>query len=389
MRKPALLISLALLALLAPAGRAAPAREVPPGFVGMNADGPLLTANSGLEASFGSMVRSGVESIRSAFYWSQIQPYASFAEIPPNQRATFTDVGGVPTDFSATDSLVGGAARRRFSILPVVLFAPPWDSRHPGQFSSPPSDPAPYARFLAALAARYGPGGTFWKQHPQVPSDPIRDWQIWNEPDSTKYWSDQPFVDGYAALLKAADGALKAVDRGARVVLAGFPSRSWVSLARLYAAGARPYFDVVAIHPFTLPVFNVLRILAQDRRVMSAHGDSHKPIYITETSWPSAKDRTSIRYGFEVTQAGQARKAHQLLTTLGRVHARYGLERVFWYTWLSFDSSTTSPFDYAGLLTVGPGGKLVPKPAFKTFKHTALRIEGCTAKRVIATVCSR
>ena len=48
----------------------------------MNADGPLLSANEGLNSSFGGMVRAGVESIRSAFYWAQVQPYASFADVP-------------------------------------------------------------------------------------------------------------------------------------------------------------------------------------------------------------------------------------------------------------------------------------------------------------------
>src|SRR6185295_11550826 len=109
------------------------------------------------------------------------------------------------------------------------------------------------------LATRYGPSGTFWKQNPTLPKLPIRDWQIWNEPDATKYWSDQPFVADYTALLKAARVALRGVDPGARTVLAGFPSRSWVSLARLYKAGARTAFDVAAVHPFSLPVANITR----------------------------------------------------------------------------------------------------------------------------------
>jgi Glycosyl hydrolase family 53 len=380
------LISVVLLAAVGPTAHAA-SRQVPQGFVGMNADGPLLSANEGLKSSFGGMVKAGVESIRSAFYWARVQPYASFAEVPTGQRSQFTDVGGIPTDFSSTDRLVDAAARRRLSVLPVVLYAPQWDALHPNNFSSPPSDPAPYGRFMATLAARYGPNGSFWQDNPSVPKVPIRDWQIWNEPDSTKYWSDQPFVDGYAALLKAAHSALKAVDPAAQVVLAGFPSRSWVSLARLYAAGAGPYFDVVGIHPFTMPVANVLRILTTDRKVMAQHNDSSKPIYITETSWPSAKGKTSFHYGFEVTEAGQAKKARQLLNTLASVYSRYHVERLYWYTWLSLDSSTESPFDYAGLLKIGSGGKVIKKPALQAFKRAALRIEGCRAKRVVATSC--
>jgi hypothetical protein len=375
-----------LLALSLPASAAA---RVPQGFVGMNADGPLLSPSVNLDAQMAAMARGGVESIRTSFYWSAAQPVSSFIYIDPADYPSYTDVGGVPTSFADTDRIVGAAARHRISVLPVVWQAPGWASRHPGNPGSPPASPTPYANFLVALVNRYGPKGTFWKENPSLPKVPIRDWQIWNEPDATKYWSDQPFVPDYTALLKAARPALKSADRGARAVLAGFPSRSWVSLARLYAAGAKRYFDVVALHPFSLPVANIPRILVQDRRVMAKFHDAKKPFFVTETSWPSAKGKTSTKYGFEVTRAGQAAKVKAVFQTLAKQRKRLNVERAYWYTWISLDSSTDAPFDYAGLLTVGPNNTLQQKPAYKAFTRTALQIEGCRSKTSIATSCRK
>jgi hypothetical protein len=363
--------------------------RVPQGFVGMNVDGPLLTGEVNLDAQMAAMARGGVESIRTSFYWSAAQPVSSWIFIDPAAYPHYTDVGGIPTNFDATDAVVKAAARHGISVLPVVWQAPGWAARHPSNPSSPPSSNAAYGRYLVALVKRYGPRGTFWTLNPTLPRVPIRDWQIWNEPDATKYWSDQPFVAGYTALLKAARPALKSADKGARAVLAGFPSRSWVSLARLYAAGAKRYFDVAAVHPFSLPVANIPRILIQDRRVMAKYHDTKKPFFVTETSWPSAKGKTSTKYGFEVTPSGQAAKAKAVLNSLAKVRTSLKVERLYWYTWISLDSSKDAPFDYAGLQTLTPAGTLLAKPAFAAFTRTALKLEGCRSKTAVATSCKR
>jgi hypothetical protein len=385
---PKLRLALALTAAALALPAAASAR-VPQGFIGMNADGPLLTGQVNLDSQMAAMARAGVESVRTSFYWSAAQPVSSLIYIDPADYSHYTDVGGIPTSFEATDAIVRAAASHGIGVLPVVWQAPGWAARHPGSPSSPPGNTTAYANYLVALVKRYGPKGSFWNQNPTVPKIPIRAWQIWNEPDSTKYWSDQPFVPGYAALLKAVHGPLKGADKGARAVLAGFPSRSWVSLARLYAAGAKRYFDVAAVHPFSLPVSNIPRILIQDRRVMAKYHDTKKPFFITETSWPSAKGKTSTRYGFEVTPSGQAAKAKAVLGALALNRKALGVERLYWYTWISLDTSTDAPFDYAGLQRLMPNGTLVRKPAFTAFTRAALKLEGCRSKTSTATSCRR
>ena len=43
--------------------------------------------------------------------------------------------------------------------------------------------------------------------------------------------------------------------------MGGFADRSWDSIETVYDAGAEGVFDVVAIHPYTFEVRNVLRIV--------------------------------------------------------------------------------------------------------------------------------
>jgi hypothetical protein len=386
-RRLAILAAVAAAAIPAPAAEAS-ARRVPATFMGTVADGPLLlnpAVDFGRELD--TMVSSGVQTTRTVFNWAGAQPYASFDQVPGDQRSRFRDENGVPTDYSEIDRLVAGAAQRRLVLLPVVLIAPMWDSRHPGQFNAPPSDPQPYANFTAALARRYGPGGAFWGEHPELVAQPIRHWQIWNEPSLTQFWSDQPFAADYVSLLRLSRIAIRGVDPHAKIVLAGLPNRSWEALGRIYEAGGAGLFDVAAFHPFTAKVEGVKTILQRDRKVMARHGDRRKTMWVTELSWTAAKGRTSVRYGNEATAKGQARKLTAAYRMLAHQRGRLRLSRVYWYTWLSRDQQGDYPFDWAGLSRVS-GAKVVRKPAFRAYRRVALGLEHCRTKRGRADRCA-
>ena len=377
------------LSLLAAAAPAATARaKVPNTFVGAVADGPLLT-NPAVDfaAQLNTMVTSGVQTMRTVFNWAGAQPYKTSAEVPPDEASSYRDEGGIPTDYTEIDRLVTGAAKRRLAILPVVMVAPKWAARHPGKFNSPPRYPKQYARFVAALVRRYGPGGAFWTEHPELAAQPIRKWQIWNEPSLTDFWSDQPFAPAYVKLLRLSREAILGVDAGASIILAGLPNKSWVALDQIYKAGGRGLFDVAAFHPFTATVGGVKTILERDRGVMRKHHDSHRPLWVTELSWTSAKGKTSRKFGNEQTERGQARKVTAAYSMLARQRGRLHIGRVYWYTWLSRDKQHDYPFDWAGLLRVKKG-EVQKKPAFKAFRQIALKLERCKTKRGRADRCA-
>jgi hypothetical protein len=363
-------------------------KKVPQNFVGVDTDGPLFTNPAiDLSSEMGRMVRNGVQTMRTVFNWGQAQPYASFTDVPPDQLDRYRDEGGVPTDYSAIDSQVIEAAKKHVAVLPIILVAPNWDARHPGNFASPPSDPGPYANFAGALVRRYGPGGMFWTEHPELASQPIRYWQIWNEPSLRPFWSDQPFAADYVELLGQARTAIKAEDPGARIVLAGLPNRSWLSLGNIYKQGGRKLFDIAAFHPFTHDVSGVKTILQKDRKVMAKYHDSHKSLWVTELSWTSSKGKTNVIYGNEETEQGQARNLSAAYKMLAKARGKLRIGRVYWYTWISRDMQDDYPFDWAGLSRVTEGGDIRAKPALAAFRKIALALEHCKKKTARADRC--
>lgn len=365
------LVALALLGMTLP-GPAAAAPRVPPGFLGMMADGPLFDPRVDLDAELGAMAGARVGAVRVAIYWDTAQPYASAADVPPDQAARFTDVGGVPTDFAAPDRFVAAAARRGFALLPVVLRTPVWARRRPALSNSAPTAAAraAYGRFLAALVRRYGPRGSFWAANPTLPRRPIRRWQVWNEPAGVRDWAEQPGVPAYVALLREAHGAIKSADPRAQVVLAGLVGRSWEQLERIYRRGGRRWFDATAVHPFSARPANVLKLARLARGVMRRHGDARAPLLITELSWPSSKGRIPRRYGFEQTERGQAARLRSALLELAAARRALHIPAVFWSTWISYDRDPAYPFDYAGLRRL-EDDRVVRKPAFFAWQRVA------------------
>ena len=386
---PFVLVAVVLaLAIAVPAGASA---RVPTGFVGMVVANPVYPAtNSSVDLSqqMGTMVGSGVESVRAVFNWSYAQPYKNWSQVPASEVSEFTDVGGVPTRFDQMDQIVAAAAQRHLALLPVVLYAPGWDaSPHPATSYPRPANPGPYGQFMTALIERYGPSGTFWQTN--SPKVPIRMWQVWNEPNINVFWPTQPFEKTYLSLLQVAHNAIKSADPGAKVVLAGMPNYSWLALSKIYKhKGARRLFDVVAVHPYTRQPGGVIKILGKVRTVMNAAGDRRKPIIADEISWPSSLGQTRHTEGFDfaTTPAGQAKNLAKLIPMLGRDRTKLGLLGFYYYTWAGVETRNAVSFNFAGLFRF-QAGRFVAKPAFYAFRSAALGLENCRQKGSVATVC--
>ena len=352
-RLAVVLAALGALLVAAPAD----ARSVPRGWLGVQADGPLTEEPATFAGEWDLMASSGVENVRLAFSWREMQP-----------------VAGGPISFAATDGIVAAAAARRLPVLPVVHRTPNWAAAKLGQGAAAmPRGTAPYTQFLTALVGRYGPSGSLWAEQPALPRMAIRDWQIWNEPNLTRYWSKQPFARSYVRLLKAAHGALKAADPGSRTILAGLPNESWIALRKVYKAGGRRAFDAVALHPYTGKPRNVIKLIEFARREMRKYGDTRKPVWLTELSWPASKGKTKGAPGFVTTERGQASRLKLALKLLAKSRKRLKIERVVWYTWLSRDESG-SAFNWSGLRRVR-GDRLRTARSLGVYRAAARRLE--------------
>jgi len=356
-----------LAALAATLLAAAPAQaRAPRGFYGVMWDRAAMNGSpTDQDAQWARMRRSGVESVRLVFSWERAQPEA-----------------GVPPDFSETDAVVERAARNRIRLLPVVLNTPGWAEKYPGRHGSPPEFASDYAAFMSALVARYGPGGTFWTERPDLPQRPLREWQIWNEPHLDFYWytpsDDGAWARQYVELLKAAKRAIKTGDPGAQVVLAGFADASWRVLARAYRAGARRAFDVATINLFTGRPGFVMAAVRLTRRVLRRYHEPRKPIWVTETTFPAAKGLVpppdeAWKRRWYTTKRGMASRLTELYR-LGATNARrLRLRRIYWYTWASSYRGQDDLFDYSGLLSVDEDGVATAQPALRAFRRATRR----------------
>jgi hypothetical protein len=362
-------VGLALAALL---GTAAPvaARDVPRDFYGTVLDGDVLGAPTAVLAQqWPRMASSGAETVRVVFSWSLAQPVARG-----------------PIDFSATDALVAGAAGHGLDVLPVVMYTPGWARADPTAVASPPARNADYTAYLTALVGRYGPDGSFWSAHPELPARPLRAWQIWNEPQLGYQWSTPGYVSGYGALLRDAYRALKSADPGCKVVLAGATNLSWKVFRRLYAKGGiRGFFDVAAVHPYTMEPANVLRILRLVRGVLRRHGDGDVPIWVTELGFPASRGRVPSTNPLQTTPDAAARRLTSAYSLLARHRAQLLVERVYWYTWVS-SYSGTNLFNFAGLFRLDGFGSVAAQPPAAAYVRSARRHEGC--RKTAAGLCA-
>lgn len=346
-----LLLASLVLVLGVPSARAA----APAGFVGMSSDDTLAGSPSYRDRQLRQMHARGVTLLRQTFDWSLIE----------RRRGRY--------DFSFYDPLVGAAAKRGITVMPILFNPPTFRSSRPkrskvrGTF--PPKRPDDMARYATAAAQRYGPGGAFWSENASIPPVPVRTWQVWNEPNLPVYWRPKPSVTGYVRLLSAVSRALRAVDPGAEVVSAGLPdsdSRGSIPLERyittMLEAGAAEWMTTLAINPYAARPQGVIEILESARRTLDAHGASQVQLRATELGWSDIGPGSPFRVG----RQGQASRVGDLIAALG---AQRESLRLLGFAYFNWRDAKPYPgyFDFwglhTGLLTIS--GR--PKPAMAAF----------------------
>lgn len=369
MRRPSLICGLvaALLLCLAPNALAAK-RSVPRNFYGAVFDGGAVASSQEIqEKHLSRMVQNGVESIRVTFPWTSLEP----------RKKTF--------DFDRTDRTVAAAAKHRVDVLPVLLYTPYWARVNKRNHYSPPKHNADFALLMKKLIQRYGPKGAFWDENPGVPKRPIRNWQIWNEPNNNieRYWdaprgSKYAWPGGYAALLREAHKTIKRYDPKGKTVLAGITGTAWLELRRLYKFKAKGTFDVAALQVYPETVSHEVESIQRMRESLVRAKDSRVRIWVTEVAFPASKGIVRPYRGQkQQTAAGMAARLSELYSRLARSRRALGLERVYWYTWASRYGKFRSAFDQSGLVGSLTGQTITPKPALTSYRRSAQRAQGC------------
>ena len=357
----------ALLAVTAAVLLAAPAAEarVPYGFYGVVYDRGVADAPAEVqETQWGTMAASGVESVRIVFSWARAQPEA-----------------GQAPSFAETDAVVARATVRRIALLPIVIYAPPWARGDADVSASPPREPGDYVAYVRALIGRYGPQGSFWAEHPELPRRPLRTWQVWNEPQLRFQWSERDWEKGYGELLRAAHAGIKQADPGAKVVLAAMTNAAWDALDSLYAGGdVKGRFDVATLHPYTGSAGRVLEVVRRFRAVLARRGERRKPVWVTELAWPASRGRATPPEGLKTIVTNDRGMAERLTRAYRMLAKSKTVSRVYWYTWASSYTRNVGIFDFTGLQRFD-GGRFSAMPALRAYRASARRHQGCVKTR--------
>ncbi|MGI8781893.1 MAG: hypothetical protein ACR2L8_17300 [Solirubrobacteraceae bacterium] len=180
---------------------------------------------------------------------------------------------------------VADAKARGVRVLMIIGRTPGWASGGKPAIA-PPNDPAHFGAFMGEIARRI-PG--------------VDAWELWNEQDDDEFFLGGPQPGSYAAMVKAAYPAIKAVQPGDVVVLGGMVGNNMDFLEQLYGQGLQGSFDAVGVHTDTACLTNSPDVIYRDERgrvgqytftgyrevhaVMSRHGDGAKPIWMTELGW--------------------------------------------------------------------------------------------------------
>lgn len=275
--------------------------------------------------------------------------------------------------FARIDALFTAAAHRGLRILPLLNDAPGWAAGRDGAL---PTRTAAYGRFVAAVVARYGPGGRYWRTHPTLDGTLAPEaFELWNEPYFARPSHSAITAGRYAALAGAAVRAGKKVNPRARYLLAVDPataggtelSRQWLDRVVAARPGLLADVDGVTAHPYAQTAGDALRSVDRLRAALTAEG-SALPIWVTEVGWS-----TCARGGGCVTERRQAADIRGFLTGARR---RAGVAAVFVYHLTSWRvRSGAQLFGDFGLLRADR----TRKPAWSAYQRFARGLRGGTA----------
>lgn len=325
---------------------------------GIAAGGGLTYLNSTeLNAYFESLRDLGVGWVRWDVDWSVIE-----------------GKGKQNFDWSGPDRVVAAANKYGINSLAIIAYAPDWAARKgcvQGRQCAP-ADAGTFAFFSGLVVTRY--------------KDSIRHWEIWNEPNTTGFWSPKPDPAAYSEILKESYLKIKSIDPTAFVISGGLaPSYDKKNgdispitfVNRLYGLGSEKYFDAIGLHPYSFPAlpenkiyWNSWQQMNSIRKTMNVNGDTDKKIWITEygapTGGPGAKkNQNQLKFieDFDyMTESAQEKILSGAILSYQERGDWFG--PFFWYSLKDLGTTKDTLENFFGLLRYD-GSR---KPAYMTFQ---------------------
>jgi len=292
--------------------------EAPPNpYFGLNAHIPSAE-------DLDEVKRGGFGFVRVDFTWDAVEP----------RRGAYR--------WDITDEVVRNAEARGIRIVAILGFCPRWASSGT-DIHDPPRDVREWKGFVAAIVGRY--------------RGRIRDWILWNEPNSQTFFKGTTDQFIREVLIPGAQAA-KEADPACRIVgpdLAHLEGAHWDTWLDQILAEAGSYIDVISHHCYKDTPSEVFRRLEGPsrpwepppvQRIIERRGQGAKPFWLTEVGWRS-------------DEVGGKKQAGYLISLLKGTLKRRWITKVFIFELR--DSPQEPGF---GLLTYS--GR--PKPSYTTMR---------------------
>jgi hypothetical protein len=301
----------------------------PPGAAAVTAPAAYYGANiqplvklgivpySGWNSLVAAMSADSLQTARADAEWSWVEPNA-----PAGGRHVYTWSSSNPA--TSMDGLVRMLASNGVRLLAVLSTPPAWAGGRGTQLA--PAHYGDFVAFAAAFAARYGTGGTFWRQNPRLPYLPVEQFEAWNEVNTTSFWTGTPDPAEYLKVLEPLSAAIHRVDPGAQVLA----SLGWQGfqpyLAQLYQLGVRGSIGGISFHPYAPDAPSIIGLTEQLRQTLVASGDPTLPIYVTESGAPIAPSGPGATFAYEGPVSDAARAATLTLAGDALAHGDCGVD---------------------------------------------------------------
>jgi len=246
--------------------------------IGIAAGGDLTYLDQqNLDNYFQNLTQLGVTWVRWDIEWRTIE----------KERGTY--------NWETSDKVAKTAQKYGIKSLIIIHLPPEWaiqEGLYNENRQSPPKDFEDFAYFAKQVAIRYK----------ESTYGPIEYFEIWNEPNLEGGWYPASNAESYTELLKLSYTAIKEANPDATVISGGLAMAVTKDnnispvdfINSLYDAGAKGYFDAIALHPYTYPAapnseieWNGWKSIDSIREIMVKNGDSDKKIWITEYGAPT------------------------------------------------------------------------------------------------------
>jgi hypothetical protein len=308
------------------------------------------------------MAADGLRVARADALWAWAEP----AKPVNGQHAYTWDPADRPAQ--SMDRIVALLARHGVRLLPTLTTAPAWAGG--GGVAITPEHYADFAAFAGAFAARYGTGGSFWREHQDIAALPTTEYEVWTEANSANFWTHRPDPAEYARALGPVSAAIRQADPAGSVLASIGWQNFEAYLNDLYAAGARGSFDAIGFHPYAPHAVAILDLVERLRHLLAAQGDGALPIEVTETGQPRSTGAGSARAG-EGTVSDEARAATHSLTGDALARSDCGVGEYLLYA--NVGSETDAERDsegFMGLYSVSDGR---PNATGRAIRDASLR----------------